>query len=379
MRTASLHHTLVYYDGPELFLARDKFGVSYVSLAVPKDQKVFYASVPLTSEDVSALFGGESRLREIIVRNALEAWYLSDPLLDGFDQFNLSLQDETFPENFLPSAEFDLAHWLPEPSELAHLALSRGRPVVGIRVDPPEAHESGRIRTNTLAALLIEFQKLVRYAKRNIYNKTSVNQHDHSLDLSLNTLAFGQGSFRIYFESAGQPDLFGGNDVEVSLALINEILETPSNTDLVVERIRNVRGHFVSSLKRMLEILEVNETFIEIDWAKPGSTISQIKISRSAVKPLLERLNATEALSKELRRFEGQFLRVDVKSGSWRLKTLPEEDEFYGNCEQPHDLLAGVVIETGTYSIVCEEKIEENIVTGKEKHLLTLVEIKHIS
>lgn len=377
MKTAALLTTLVFYDGPELFIAKDKFGTHYLSLAVPEADRVLYVSVPLTYDDLGAVLDGSAQLRDLMRRNADDGWYISDPLVEGFQRFTLSLREGTMPLAFLPDPGFDLSSWLPEPSELAELASVRGRPVIGIRVDPPEAGSSATIRTNTLAALLIEFQKLVRHARGKLRQKGKSVLPDRSVDYTLNTLAFGKGSFRVYFESAGESDLFGSNEIEMALRLINDVLEDASNTDRVVEQLRQMRGHFVASLRRMLEILDANSTFLEIDWTTPGEEVRRTRISRSAVGPLLARLKETESLSKEIRVFSGCFLRADVSSGSWKLKTASEGEEVSGR-SRDSQLLSGVVIEKGMYSVVCEEEIEEDLVSGREKHVLTATDVSPV-
>lgn len=223
-----------------------------------------------------------------------------------------------------------------------------------------------------MAALLIEFQKLVRNARQKSKGKSQTSDAITS-NFTLNTLAFASGSFRVYFESENPGDLFGGNDLEGSFALIEDIISTSSNTEITVEKLQASRGHFVSSLRRILEILDANNSFLEIEWTKPNDTVHTAEIRRNAVRPLLEKLNETESLSKEVRNFMGAFIGADSNTGNWKIRTVPDGDEFSGRSNDPH-ILSGIIIESQNYSITCEEEIEEDLITGRERRKFTLTQ-----
>lgn len=369
MKTAALHLVLVYYDGPEIFIAKDKFGVRYLSLAVPQDGSIRYASVALDERNYSLLLEGKINLRKILIQESAESgWFLSDPLREGFGGFELSLQSQTIPEGFLPESDFFFERLKLENSLLEELVAAKGRPIVSLRVEPPEAEHGSQIRANTLAALIIEFQKLVRHAKP---RKAVKSASDDMIDYSLNALAFSSGSFKVYFESAGQLDLFGRNNLECALDFIEGSLADASDVEKVITKLKLARGHFVASLRRLLELLQANQSYLEMAWSRPGSNARGLVISKYAVAPLLEKLKESDHLSKEIKVFSGHFISASVSSGGWRLRTFPDGEEVSGKAIDPQQL-SGVVIEKGLYSVTCEEVIEEDLVTGRERHILTL-------
>lgn len=373
MRTASLQSVIVYYDGPEIFISKDEYELVYLSIAVPTELGTRYVSVPIKSKDIHSLASGKATLRGIMEVNAEDSWYLSDPLHEGFEHFSLQSQTSSLPLDYLPDQDFSITNWLGNSNVISELAILKGRPVASIRVSPPESDEGAKIKTNTLAALLIEFQKLVRNSFKKTKNKNQSNDLAAE-NLTLNTLAFGAGSFRVYFESATPGDLFGGNELERSFSLIHDIISTSSDTDATVAKLQASKGHFVSSLRRMLEILDANDSFLEVEWTKPNDEVHSAEISRNSVRPLLEKLNETESLSKEIRFFVGIFIGADANTGNWKIKTIPDGDELSGRSNDPH-ILSGIVIESQNYSITCEEEIEEDLITGRERKKLTLTQL----
>ena len=111
MRTASLQSVIVFYDGPEIFIAKDEYGLSYLSIAVPFESGTRYASVPIKSKDVHLLASGEATLRRIMEVNAEDDWYLSDPLNEGFERFSLQSQSSCIPDDYLPDEDFSITNF----------------------------------------------------------------------------------------------------------------------------------------------------------------------------------------------------------------------------------------------------------------------------
>lgn len=121
MRTARLQSVIVFYDGPEIFIAKDEYGTSYLCVAVPTASGTRYASIPIKNKDIHDLASGEVLLHSLMKNNSRDGWCLSDPLNESFERFTLQWQNTSIPDEYVPDEDFSIADWLGDSSEISEL------------------------------------------------------------------------------------------------------------------------------------------------------------------------------------------------------------------------------------------------------------------
>ena len=94
------------------------------------------------------------------------------------------------------------------------------------------------------------------------------------------------------------------------------------------------------------------------------------------MKEIYEVLSESSELDKEVKSFEGYLTGFWMSSCKWSLK-LDSGEEVSGKVRVP-DLLYGVVSGEVRYKITCEEILEQNIVSSKEKTTLILTDIEEV-
>ena len=123
MKTIKHTTTLFYYDGPQVFEARDRIGGHYIAVMVePQDGKETYLVVGVLPESLRQFRGGRLDLRTLLAGDGSEEWYLAHG--ENLDE-PLALMPQTTPlgeSGFLPDAGF-LLH--DRPAE--ELALREAR------------------------------------------------------------------------------------------------------------------------------------------------------------------------------------------------------------------------------------------------------------
>lgn len=166
--------------------------------------------------------------------------------------------------------------------------------------------------------------------------------------------------------SKSQVDLFGNSIIELALLKFEEIVRDFENIDEYIESLRTVKGHTISSLKKLVKKLMDCDIKIKHKWYSLGQeNVHFSTIDKQKAKKIYDVLNLTEELAEEKRIFEGYFVQVDVEKGTWRIYNIEDDKEYSG--EVLGDLLQGVTVKTETYRIECLEVVEELKVAEKEK------------
>ena len=131
MKTIKHTTTLFYYDGPQVFEARDRIGGHYIAVMVePQDGKETYLVAGVLPESLRQFRGGRLDLRTLLAGDGSEEWYLAHG--ENLDE-PLALMPQTTPlgeSGFLPDAGF-LLHDRPA-EELALRDLFAGQALTGL-------------------------------------------------------------------------------------------------------------------------------------------------------------------------------------------------------------------------------------------------------
>ena len=119
-----------------------------------------------------------------------------------------------------------------------------------------------------------------------------------------------------------------------------------------------------------MKFITDTETPIDYAWTTPESKPPKhYKISTKQARPVYEEITRRIKLEGEEVRLVGNLSKVDKKYGKWRLISEDDQKEHTGSSDID---LAGLTIGTERYEFVCEERLEEERGTGREKTVLYL-------
>ena len=380
MKSVRYESTLFYYDGPQVFEARDAIGGHYVAVNVGSDlvstsEKALdgasdrYLAVGVAPEQLRQFRAGAIDLRSLlvgsqeheryaataenVVEDALELARLTTPLLDS---------------GFLPDEGF-LLHDQASDTVLRE-ARERNNFVLEIVAEPPEAATQHRIRAKTLAGVLHHAQAMIRQAYRKArmdYGMRRQQPTDALLDV---VVPAASGSFRVVLEAADRPDLFGNTELEWAFPQVDTLFEAAASPQETVVWIKKNRGHLAGAYLKLLRFLAENRMGLRYSWAVPSSeTPTTRTVLEGQPRPLIEALSRVEKLASEEVILEGKFEKFNRNTGAWGL--LTEDGRRSGCIGEGGPSLDGLEV-GGSYRFYCDEEIEEAFATGKEKHRLYL-------
>jgi hypothetical protein len=375
MKTINYKSTLFYYDGPQIFEARDNIGGNYIALMVDDSR---YLAVGVAPEKLREFRNGSIDLRTLILSGVSGGWYIADTSAGFTSPIKLELQEGNLAEtDFLPDDGFVL-HDRPTEETALQEARSRNNIVMELSVEPPEAAEDHKIRLDTYVALLQLVKSLVKHAygaslrKADPKLRREVDRTDASL---LNVVAAAApGSFRVVFEGVADPNLFGQSELSRAFKELDKVFEHVDNVDEAVAAIKDYQGHFAGAYLKLLQLLVKTDTGLHYSWAEPTSDRPvNHAISKGQAKPLADALAEISNLGTETVAVEGALDKIDVSKGIWRLKN-PSGDSS-GISDEHSPSLAGLI--TGKpYMFTCREENQSIEGTGTERRVLYLVSLK---
>ena len=371
MKTIRHATTLFYYDGPQVFEARDPIGGHYVAVLGPTDGpdgRYLVAGVP--PERLRLFRCGIVDLRTLLTECDDQELYTATAAA-GFGQplVLAPLRTPLADSGLLPESDF-LLHDHPTDDDVLKEARERNNLIIAMVTDPPEAATRHRIRVNTLAELLHRVQSMVKYAYRAAIRGNPPllrREHDDILDV---VVPASVGSFRVVLEAANMPDLFGRSGIAMALRLMDELFENAASPEATLNVARANRGHLAGSYLKLLRFLVKNNTGLRYSWAEPASARRQDRaVSQAEAEPLVEALSGVTNLGVEKVILDGEFDKFNRGSGDWGLLTA--EGMRSGKVKEDGPRLDGLAV-GGHYRFYCDEEIEEIDITGRETRTLYL-------
>ena len=369
--------TLFYYDGPQVFEARDAIGGHYVGVMVePEGPHDRYIVAGVSPERLRQFRSGLIDLRTLLVERSEAEWHLATVERSLDEPIHIRSQAMSLATSqFLPDAGFVL-HDRPADDVVLREARERNNLVLEIAVDPPEAAEEHRIRVETLVGLLGHIQTMVKHAYGAALRELSLGtrraidrSNAHLLDVVIPAAA---GSFRVLLEGAKTPDLLGQSELARALERMDELFENVSDPEMAIVAVKANRGHLAGAYLRFLRFLLKNRTGLRYGWAEATSQKTHSRlITEAETGPLVSALSGVSNLGSESVALLGALEKADVVSGAWRLAT-PEGD-YSGEIKRGGPSLEGLSL-GASYRFSCIEEIEETEGTGREQRTLYLIE-----
>lgn len=376
MKTIRHTTTLYYYDGPQVFEARDAIGGHYVGVMVPSvEGRERYVIAGVEPERLRQFRIGTLDLRALLLERSESSWFLASQATVSEAPLALEPQSSAL-ESFadLPESGFFL-HDHGTESETVSEARARNNLVMEVTVEPPEAAAEHRIRVSTLTALLGHVQTLVKHAygwalrDLSLETRRSIDRSEaHLLDVVVPASA---GSFRVMLEASRGPDLVGHTELGRALQRIDELFAHVGDPAQTLVTVKAHRGHLAGAYLRLLRFLVETKTGLHYTWAEPAFAEPRgYGIAEREAGPLVEMLSSVSNLGSESVELVGSLKKADVDQGSWRLAV--GDDNISGRIKSGGPSLAGLKLES-RYRFQCLEEIEETQ-GGSEQRTLFLIE-----
>lgn len=369
---------LVYYDIPEIFIATDEVGTKFICLLVDDDDESFlYISTAISSKRLSDFINGLVDLREIYVSPEINQIYSFNNISETIEA--TSFHDLVLPNEYLPEPGFKYKKALEEDKLILNEALEKNNAIVHLAVS--DINDNYSIDADDLGDIVKLYQIIIENTyKKEITKRYIKNKKEYIIpeNYKLRAFASSYSSFNLHLFSTSQVDLFGNSIIELALAKFEELVKDFDNDDLYIETLRTVKGHTISSFKKLIKKLIDCDIKIKHKWYSLGQENVHFTIlDKTRANKIYDILNIRDELAEERKCFEGYFVQVDVKKGTWRIFNLEDEKEYNG--EVLDNLLQGVTVRTEIYKIECLEIIEELKVAEKEKIKYTLEKIEKVN
>lgn len=380
MRTIRHTKTLFYYDGPQVFEARDGIGGHYIGVMVdPENGEDRFLIKGASPENLRLFRSGALDLRNLLLDPVCDTWFLgSAPGGLGEPIAVIERSDPLEATGFLPEPGFVLHDQVTE-NETLREARERNNLVMEVSVEPPEAASEHRIRVSTLAALLNHVQTVVRHAygvalrELSLETRRAIDKSDaHLLDV---VIPAAPGSFRVFFEASKATDLLGQSELARALDRVDQLFEHAADPARALVIVKEHKGHLAGAYLRLLKFLVETRTGIRYSWAEPGFSRPKAgSVSESQARPLVDVLSGVSNLGAEQVTFVGKLEKGDTH-GTWRMSS-PDGD-FSGKVREGGPSMEGLKLGS-TYRFSCLEEIEEVASTGRESRTLYLLEYEPV-
>lgn len=360
-----LERILDFYDVPQLFIGKDILGTRYLCLLYDDERCYTYISIRTSMDRLRLFLGGKCDLRTLFVTPEAKNEYFIATYDDNSYQMEL-FDKETLPDKMLPDEGY-FFEGENEDSSILCEAIEWGHPVIHLGFE--DSTNSHSIPINTLSALTTNYQSLVA----NCYKKIDGTKGD--TDYMLRVFATSAASFNIHLYAESNLDLFGSSRINKTLLTIDSLLKC-TNSEELKEFLIPLKGHTIRSYKNFMKELIDNNLIFKYRWVSSivESKVVSNRVELNQIEQIYEVLNESSELDKEIKLFEGILTACSITNGRWSLKTELGE-EITGKSENP-DLLSGVVLGEVKYILICEEILEQNNISSKEKVSLVLTKIE---
>ena len=364
--------TLVFYDGPELFVAYDQLDTAYVCLLVDlKDEIDKYICVPVSKGRLANLLSGEMDLRQVLESSETGEAYEGRVIQGNLEHFDVRpLSGGDIPEAWLPEEGFFIEGWPVSDTRVVEEAHERNQAVIHWAFRPPEATLEPKITAEHLSQGVKLVQRLLKWAYSLAMrdgDRRVRERMEPAENIALEVYAFSPGSFTLHMQAAAGGDLFGYSEIAKALSILDEVSSSEQDLEDTVAMIARYGGHFATAYKNLLRFIVENETPVSYEWSMPPREDSTRRnIPRRSAQPLYDALVLRVDIGREEKRLVGTLSKVDLDRSTWRLHD-DEGSGHNGHWDQTSTVtLGGLVIETQRYEFVCEERLEEEHATGRE-------------
>lgn len=233
---------LLYYDGPQLFVAVDQLGTKYIcTLSKESDNMDEYLCVPVSNSRIESLVSGEVDLRTIYKSPETEELFVAESKpaeLAKLQARPISIND--IPPDWFPDPGFFLKIEKPPSVEVIQEAHGRHRAIIQCRLNPPESREEPKITAEHLSQAVKHIQRIVKYAYGKALREMGQTAEVISTpekNYELEIFAFSKGSFTVHLQSSEPADLFGFVEISRAFEIIDSISKRIDDPNEAVKQV----------------------------------------------------------------------------------------------------------------------------------------------
>lgn len=365
-KVLNISKVLVFYDCPEVFIAKDNVETNYLCLLVDLDEfKATHIAIAISPPRLTKFLRGGLDLRSLFLKPESNEWLVFNDYQETVEA--VTWEGESLPEDYLPEEGFFLEDTYEQENQIKSEVNEKRNAVVHLAISDLKGSNSVDIvRLSTIVKL---YQQIIEYSyKKSLKNRNIQEQKTFSVPANYKLRAFDSsyGSFNLHLYSTSQADLFGDRMISLGLEKFDEITRDFDNDDEFITSLKSVQGHAISSLRKLVQTIIKDDIQITHQWFAPNrSKVSVTRIDRYKAEKISHILNLSEELAEEKREFKGYFEQVDVEKGTWRIFNHEDKKKYSGTGKKTD--LAGVIVSTVVYKLICREVIEEMRVSEKEK------------
>lgn len=380
-RNLKISRILVYYDLPHVFTAKDQVEAIYLCLLVSLEEDgPKFIAVQVSKGRLISFCNGSLDLREIFEYPEIQQWY-SLSTIEGNEQIFLAdeLGLDKLPDAYLPEKGFSFRNHDKSDDQIIAESLEYDNAIIHLAVSDDDDNYS--IEADDLGDIVKLYQLILENTfKKELANRKVKDKKSYFVpnNYKLRAFATSQSSFNVHMYSTAAKDLFGNSIIECALEKLGLILSEFRNDDEYIDILRTVKGHSVSTLRKLVKKIVDDNLLIKHKWYSPSQQqVHYTKVNTENATKIYDILVSSEELAEETREFIGHLVQIDVDKGTWRIYNLEDEKEYPG--ESAPDKLQGLTVETVNYKIVCTEHIETMKVSEKEKIKYVLNSIDPVS
>jgi hypothetical protein len=356
---------LIYYDLPQLFIAKDQVDSKYICLNVESEGDFpVYISIRVSQNKLNELILGKMDLRTAFQNSETGIWYFVTFNESG-NYITQPVNFEVVDEKYLPDADFFFPIIEQSDETIVRETTEKSNSIVHLSfVDNQNAHA---MDIELLGDFMKLFQNLVKYS----YKKAVASQIKSRPDLApeknyiLKAFAVSPGSFNVHLESQANKDIFGNSNVEYALRIIDQIMGDISNKEVLLEKMKMGQGHAINAYKKILENIRDNNIDISYKWTSAATNeVTKRKLNKIYAEKVIELISSKVDLGSEVKEFIGIVTEVDYDKGTWRIIDEGDNKAYSGVSKNS---LEGITIHSKKYKFVCDEIVEMIKISQKEK------------
>jgi hypothetical protein len=365
-----------FYDGPRLFLSRNRVGLlflaAWVEDATDRDVWLF---VPVSANRVNSVRSGGLDLRSAFTEAE-----------DGFvfrvavDRSGTGAEVDRIPCLRLPD------EFLPTHGEYLHLdtrtlpilheefaqdrARQTNRDAVILKVQVPETFRS-EAPSLLLGQVIASFQWLVSsvgQALRGSATNRGRLRPEIIRETQLLVTGFAAGSFAVTLESAETPNVVGESLVDAALETVYEIFDARANVENLRPRLAKVMPRAVSTYVALLRNLTSTGTGLDLEWASPlHERGGRVTLSATDVAEIVDVVRRSNLQVPLLITADVRLLGLNVRTLYFEVEDLATGERYTGHVAD--DAVSDV--EHATINAIYEAEIAETVeivdLAGNEK------------
>ncbi|MBT9187634.1 hypothetical protein H9565_05095 [Zobellia russellii] len=345
-------------------------------LATYEDDEANFIAVQISKNKLIGFLNGSLDLRDIFESPEIKQWFTFNTIEDNVIANALDI--DVLPNEYLPEPGFNFKNHEKSDDIIVNESIEYSNAVVHLAISDEEDNYS--IEADDLGDIMKLYQIILENTyKKELFNRKVKDKKSYYLpkNYKLRAFASSHSSFNVHLYSTSHTDLFGNAIIEMGLEKLSKIISDFDNEDSYLEILRSVKGHSVSTLKKLVKKIIDDNLVIKHKWYSPNQEkVHFTRINSVNAKKIYDVLNSSEELAEETKEFIGYLVQIDVDKGTWRIFNLEDEKEYSGDSNP--ELLQGLTVETVNYKLVCTEIIEAMKVSQNEKVKYILNEITEL-